>query len=72
MIGLSGNIETKDVDEYILHRAQERCGMLETGMQEAEKWVKTDLKGQGDYTEVRLQLAKQMREAELKSVRKLL
>ena len=72
MIGLSGDVETKDVDEYILHRAQERCGMLETGMQEAEKWVKTDLKGQGDYSEVRLQLAEQMREVELKSVRKLL
>ena len=72
MIGLSGDVETKDVDEYILHRAQERCGMLETGMQEAEKWVKTDLKGQGDYSEVRLQLAEQMREVELISVRKLL
>ena len=72
MIGLSGDIETQDVDEYMLYRAQERWKMLETGMEEAKEWTKMDQEEQGDYTEVRLRLAEQMREAELKSVRKLL
>ena len=72
MIGLSGDVETKDVDEYMLHRAQERCEMLETGMQEAKKWTSTDQEGQDGYTDIRLRLAEQMREVELKSARKLL
>ena len=72
MIGLSGDVTIKDVDEYMLHRAQERCVMLENGMQEAEKWTNAGQEGQDDYAEVRLRLAGQMREAELKSVRKFL
>ena len=76
MLGLSGvddeiPSEAEDVDQYMLHRAQERSDMLEAGMKEAEVWAANDKEGQ-EYTAIRLRLANQMREAELVSVREML
>ena len=76
MLGLSGvddeiPSEAEDVDQYMLHRAQERSDMLKAGMKEAEVWAANDKEGQ-EYTAIRLRLANQMREAELVSVREML
>jgi hypothetical protein len=76
MLGLSGvdddmPSETEGVDQYMLHRAQERSDMLEAGMmKEAEVWAND--KEVQEYTAIRLRLANQMREAELASVREML
>ena len=75
LLGLSGvddemPSETEGVDQYMLHRAQERSDMLEAGMKEAEVWA-NDKEGK-EYTAIRLRLANQMREAEQVSVRKML